>query len=205
MRLLPCLSRLTLIGLLALCLSPTWAWADLSVDQASMLQGAAANGDEHALQQLEQAALDGDQVAEYALGTLYDDGRGVPHDPVRAESWIRKAAVRGYPLAEYRLAMLYDGKHGGLGDEVQAAFWYRKAADQGMPQAQYELGEMYLSGLGVPQDTLQAIKWLSLAKQSGYAQADVDLQQSLDQVPSKDLARVQKQIDTWWAEHHRSP
>ncbi len=194
-------ARLTLL-LCTFTSAQAWA-ADLSTDQANLLQGAAATGDANALQQLRAAAAQGDVLAEYDLGTLYADGRGVTKDPGQADLWFRKAANQGYAIAQYRLGRLYDATHGGISDDAQAAAWYQKAADQGLAEAQNDLGTMYANGQGVPQDYLQAIKWLTLAKQSGDPLAAPNLQQCLDMVSDKDAAKAQKMANAWWAAHHR--
>lgn len=195
--------RCARLTLLVFALNSAYAWAGLTDDQASLLQGAAATGDTNAMQQLQTAAAQGDVLAEYDLGTLYADGRGVTKDPVQAGIWFRKAATQGYALAQYRLGKLYDETQGGLLDDAQAAAWYRKAAEQGLAEAQNELGTMYADGQGVPQDYLQAIKWLSLAKQSGDPLAAPNLQECLTHVSDKDAAKAKKLANAWWAAHHR--
>jgi TPR repeat protein len=78
--------------------------------------------------------------AQYYLGVLYDNGRGVPQDYVKAEEWYRKAAVQGNASAQYYLGVLYDNGHGVPKDPEKAVEWYRKAADQGNADAKKKLG-----------------------------------------------------------------
>ena len=42
----------------------------------------------------EKAAKGGSVVAQYLLGTLYLEGRGVPKDVQAADAWARKALMR---------------------------------------------------------------------------------------------------------------
>jgi peptidoglycan hydrolase-like protein with peptidoglycan-binding domain len=52
-----------------------------------------------ALYELEPAAAQGDGRAQYLLGIMYRDGRGVPPDYVTAYAWLHVAAARGQPQA----------------------------------------------------------------------------------------------------------
>lgn len=49
--------------------------------------------------QVQQAAINGDPDAEYALGYMYYYGKGVTRDEQAATMWIQKAAVQGQPQA----------------------------------------------------------------------------------------------------------
>ena len=42
----------------------------------------------------EKAAAQGDAKAQYALGVLYDNGKGVPKNNAQARVWWEKAAVQ---------------------------------------------------------------------------------------------------------------
>jgi len=73
-----------------------------------------------ALRLLRPLADQGDKWAQGMLGTMYDEGSGVPQN--------------------YALRRLYEKGHGVLQDYAEAAKWFRKAADQGYAQAQNNLG-----------------------------------------------------------------
>jgi len=60
----------------------------------------------HALALYCQAARSGDPRAYFALGWMYLNGRGVPHDDAHAVMWLRKAASHGIPQATNLLALL---------------------------------------------------------------------------------------------------
>ena len=47
---------------------------------------------EQRINELRQAAEQGDAAAQYTLGRLYELGRGVPKDEAKAAHWYRKAA-----------------------------------------------------------------------------------------------------------------
>ena len=56
-----------------------------------------------ALSWLRDAADQGYARAEYYVGLMYEDGRGVPQDPAEALLWFRRAAAQGHADAQRRL------------------------------------------------------------------------------------------------------
>ena len=44
---------------------------------------------------LEEFALQGDKNAQYALGLIYAEGRGVHYNPVESYAWLTAAAMQG--------------------------------------------------------------------------------------------------------------
>ncbi len=115
-------------------------------------------------------------AAQYLLGTLYIEGKGVEHDDAIAVKWFQRAANQGDARAQYDLGASYAEGAGIPKSEVEAAKWFQRAADQGMGFAQLNLGLLYASGNGVPQDNVEAFKWLELALFSlpaGGARSDV--------------------------------
>ena len=107
----------------------------------------------------------GDAAAQYSLGTLYAEGRGVARDDATAFSWFQKAAEQGNAAAQYNVGASYASGTGVAQSAADAAKWFRRAADQGMAFAQVNLGLLYAAGNGVPQDNVEALKWLEIAFQ----------------------------------------
>jgi len=124
---------------------------------------------------LEKYAGHGYLYAQYALGTLYDDGGCRKRDYAQAAKWYRDPALHGYPEAQYRLGVLYAKGLGVTQDYLEAAAWFRKAAVQGNAYAQYGLGLLYDNGRGVPQDDAEAFKWYSKAAAQGIPEAQNNL------------------------------
>ena len=56
------------------------------------------------------AADQGDVGAQYNLGVMYDEGRGVPEDVKEALKWYRLAADQGVADVQYNLGRMY-GKY----------------------------------------------------------------------------------------------
>ena len=71
--------------------------------------------------------------AQYGLGTIYEDGRGVPQDYKQAVEWYRLSARQGYTMAQLRLARLYFNGNGVPQDYIMAYTWSSLAAAQGDP------------------------------------------------------------------------
>jgi TPR repeat protein len=97
--------------------------------------------------------------AQYYLGLMYDAGKGVQRDSLKAFEWYFKAATAGNAEAQVSLGGILDRD----GSEKQAVYWYRRAADQGNELGQFILGVKYEEGEGVPQDYIQAHMWFNLA------------------------------------------
>jgi uncharacterized protein len=116
-------------------------------------------------------AEQGDAFAQYDLGLMYDNGRGVLQDYKEAVKWHRKAAEQGYAASQFNLGWSYANGEGVLQDYKEAVKWYRKAAEQGYASAQLNLGVRYANGEGVPQDYKEAVKWYRKAAEQGYAPA----------------------------------
>ncbi len=117
---------------------------------------------------LTQAAEDGSQHAQYALGKLYRDGESVESDRVQAVIWFSEAAGQGHEYAMYALGKL----NLEVGNVEAALRWFRKASELGNQFAQYQLGKLLLSGEGVPKDVNEAVRWLATSANQGnqYAQ-----------------------------------
>jgi uncharacterized protein len=108
-------------------------------------------------------AENGNAAAQYSLGTLYAEGKGVEQNDATAFLWFQRAANQGDAAAQYNLGASYAEGAGVGKSDVDAAKWFRRAADQGMAFAQLNLGLLYAAGNGVPQDNVEAFKWLELA------------------------------------------
>ena len=82
---------------------------------------------------------EGNPDAEYSVGVMYTNGRGLPQSYVEAAKWFHRAAEKGQAGAQYDLGVLYAKGQGVPENFAEAAKWFRKAADQGKASAQYNL------------------------------------------------------------------
>jgi TPR repeat protein len=70
--------------------------------------------------------------AQYFLGTMYENGKGVAQDYREAMKWYRLAAdYPGYAAPLYALGLMYVNGHGVAQDNVHAYMWYNIAATSG--------------------------------------------------------------------------
>ena len=105
----------------------------------------------------------GDATAQYYLGTLFAEGKGVAQNDATAFTWFQRAANQGNAVAQYNVGASFAEGTGIAKSYTDAAKWFRRAADQGVAFAQLNLGLLYAAGRGVPQDNVEAFKWLELA------------------------------------------
>ena len=146
-----------------------------------------------------QQAKRGDSEAQYNVGAMYQDGRGVKADRDKALEWYEKAARQGNTRAvsrldlmqanqasflselqraeqgnagsQYNIGNMFTKGNGTNMDLKQALGWYEKAASQGHIKAAYKLGLAHYEGSGVRKNGKQALKWLGVAADDGYAPA----------------------------------
>ena len=91
----------------------------------------AEQGNARAVEWYRKSAEQGHATAQYYLGYMYENGRGVSQDNAKAMEWFRKSAEQGNTDAQYQLGYMY---HNGIGvskDHTKAAEWYSKAAKGG--------------------------------------------------------------------------
>ena len=74
------------------------------------------------------SAEQGDAGAQFNLGIIYDNGKGVKQDFGEAVAWYRKAAEQGHAGAQFNLGFMYDNGRGVEENHSEAVAWYRKGA-----------------------------------------------------------------------------
>ena len=119
------------------------------------------------------AAEQGDSRAQYNLGVMYVNGKGIVQDDELAVYWWTKAAEQSDADAQFSLGRMYSMESRAVAQNyVQAVYWYEKAALQGHVKAEFKLGVMYEAGEGFfTQDYKQAVIWYTRAAEQGYADA----------------------------------
>jgi uncharacterized protein len=76
-------------------------------------------------------AEEGDPEAQYNMGLLYLDGKGVPESPAEAANWFRRAAEQDYEKAQHNLGAMYGSGQGLKRDYIQAYKWLNICAAKG--------------------------------------------------------------------------
>ena len=117
-----------LIAALAIMFIPI---AATSQDYERGLEAYDAGEYEVAAQELRPLAEQGDAVAQYHLGMMYADGRGVVQAFAEAARWNSKAAEQGHAGAQSYLGYMYRVGLGVDRDYTAAVRWWTMAAEQG--------------------------------------------------------------------------
>jgi TPR repeat protein len=146
-----------------------------------------------------QEARQGNSKAQFDIGSMYQNGRGVSPDRNEAIEWYKKAAAQNNEMAVSRLQLLQANEERfkkelsnagngskesqykvgvmyteGIGTDIdlaKAAKAFEQSASQGYVKAEYKLGLVYYEGTGVKLDRNTAYKWFKMAADKGYAAA----------------------------------
>jgi TPR repeat protein len=108
------------------------------------------------------AAEQGNNEAQYLLGDMYLQGKGVNKSEMEAITWYGKAAEQNSAYAQYSLGVMYYNGQGTEQNLQEAHKWLENAALQGHSEAQYLLGRMYEQGFGVEKNLSKAYAWWKL-------------------------------------------
>jgi TPR repeat protein len=113
----------------------------------------------------------GDPRAEWLLGDLYLNGRGVPRNFTRARDYWQKAAAVGDQDAMCSLGLLLSVGLGGPTDLKRAVSLFEKSASMGSTQAQCYMGLECIWRTEGHQDYPRAVKYFESAakRQDGNA------------------------------------
>ncbi len=128
-----------------------------------------------ALRWYTMAAEAGHHDAQYLIGMMYFNGRGIPRDVELGCTWVERAAQNGYARAQMQLAVLYSVGQGKPKDFAEAVRWYERAARGGLALAQYNLAVMLSKGQGCDPDPSAARGWFEKAALQGLRNAKAAL------------------------------
>ena len=123
---------------------------------------------------LASAAERGEASAQFRLGTMYAEGRGVVRDQAKAAQWFNRAAQQGNAFAQNNVGLCYRDGRGVERDDAKAVSWFLRAAEQEAALAQTNLGLMYKEGR-VPGGYAKAVEWLRRAADQGDAFGQANL------------------------------
>lgn len=140
----------------------------------------------------------GDSVAQYTLGKMYEQGRGVAKDPARAASLYRAAALlQNAAMAKLYLGALHERGTGVAKDPALAMAWYLDAAEQGEPAAQNQLAVAYAAGEITAKDPVAALKWGLLAERSSRFRERAVWDDLRETMSDDDKAKAIQQAGEW--------
>ena len=135
---------------------------------------------------IKNAALQGDEHAQYVIGICYRDGKFVQQDNVEAVKWFRKSAEQGFAISQCELGLCYIKGKGVQQNFAEAVKWLRKSAVQGYDDGQFLLGMCYLGGLGVKEDVSLGFEWIRKAAKQGHKAAIEALKNEESPINSSD-------------------
>lgn len=119
----------------------------------------------------QKAADQGDPIGQFDLGLLYEKGKGLPVDMLKAKDLYQKAADQGHVQAMVQLAGLYFNESSSFKDQDLALALYKKAADWGDRDALYQLGLLSETGVATKLDFPEALQYYQKAADKGNAKA----------------------------------
>ncbi len=129
-----------------------------------------------------RAAEMGSAAALNNIGTLHENGEGVPRSLQEAERFYRRAAEAGSVTGMGNLGRFLEYGRAGRRDIVEAARWYKACADKGDPFCGTKHANMILSKVpGVQGDGLGAILMVRKSADQGDAMALITMATVIDQ------------------------
>lgn len=124
---------------------------------------------------LNQAAKNGDSVAQFELGEAFHKGTGVEEDMTEAVYWYRLAADQGNADAQWQLADLYECGNHVIHDLPEAVRLALLAAESGHAKGQNLAGYILeTGGDDVAADLITALRWYKKAAQQGLSTAQTN-------------------------------
>ena len=125
----------------ALVVLPSLSWAGFEEGMTAFSRGDFTT----AMREWLPLAQQGNATAQFGLGVMYDQGRGVPQDYAKALKWYRLAAAQGDAGAQFNLGVMCARGQGVPQDYVQAHMWYSLAAS-GFPPGPQRHGAVQARG-----------------------------------------------------------
>ncbi|MDF2577310.1 MAG: hypothetical protein K0S74_794 [Chlamydiales bacterium] len=109
-----------------------------------------------ALSYFEKAAELGDEKAQYKLGYMYENSKGVVQDLTKARQWYTKSAQKDFRNAQFNLSWMCEQGEGGVVDKKTGLELLKKAAASEHPRALFRLAGKYLNGDGITKNAFTA-------------------------------------------------
>ncbi len=157
------------VALLSVIVFGVLAISTARADFEAGLQAYDAGDYAAAIAEWQPLAEQGNLEAQFGMGIIYENGRGIGRDNIQAAEWYTRAAEGGHPGAQFNLGNMYQQGLGVTKDPSQAVYWWTLAAAQGLADAQLNLGIAYHRGDGVAIDQVVALSWFERAAEAGNA------------------------------------
>ncbi len=134
-----------------------------------------------------RAAEQGHADAQFALGSLYEVGAGVPQDYAAMVEWMHRAAAQGHPRAQFALGLIYS----------RAIYWGPNEAALARSPWRRFLARFGQRGPPTPLDRTQAYMWFTLAAEQGHPQARQHLILLGGNLPPAQIAAARRRAADW--------
>ena len=112
-------------------------------------------------------AYEGSHDAQFNLGVMYLEGKGVAQNREQALFWFNRAAEAGHVEAQYNLGHLFFEDRDNPESLNRAIAWWKRAAEQGFGIAQYNYGRILYFGMGLEKNIEEAKYWMEESAESG--------------------------------------
>ncbi|WP_299374776.1 tetratricopeptide repeat protein [uncultured Kiloniella sp.] len=149
------------------------------------------------------SAKDGDELAQFNLGLMYLQGKGVSQDYDEAVKWFRLSADQGYAKAQYNMGVAYDQGMGVKKDEKESFRWNKLAAESGHAGAQFQLAYDYAIGDVVPHDLLRAYMWFYFAAEQNEDNAADNRDYAIEQMTDAQYAKAKSMVSACIAQDYQ--
>lgn len=126
---------------------------------------------EQAYDEFSYLAEEGNNVATYYMGLMYQNGLAVPKSMEKAASYYMQAFKLGNTAAAGQLGLLLLAGEGVRQDAETGLNLLKTAARTGDKESLYQLGEIYAKGEVVPMEYVHAAGFYKMAAVQGYAPA----------------------------------
>jgi TPR repeat protein len=130
-----------------------------------------------AIEKYKASAERGNVSAQWDLGVIYQNGRGVDIDYKEALKWFTKAAKNGDKYSQFNLGYMHYSGQGTPINKAKSFKWYSLAANQGYIDAMYNVAIAYFNGDGVTQNFNEAYRYYKLSAKKGQKDAQFQLAQ----------------------------
>ncbi|NVK38235.1 MAG: sel1 repeat family protein [Gammaproteobacteria bacterium] len=138
--------------------------------------------------------------ALFMMGMIYDSGRGVEKDIVKASNYYERAAKKGNAVAQFYIGMFYKDGVGVEKDSEKAIYWLRKASEHKNTRAMGMLAAL----LAAPEkgDLIEAYAWAHIAAKYDAVQAQTSARKVIEHYLTKEqIAEAKlliKKIESNW-------
>ena len=123
------------VPLIILCITMAMFFGSMgesySADYKKGLTAAKIGDYATALREFRALAEQGNPSAQYSLGLMYDNGRGVKRDAKESAKWYRKSVEQGHLHSQYNLGVMLANGDGIRQDDVYAHMWFNIVALSG--------------------------------------------------------------------------